>query len=132
MKRNSFRVFSGDAQRLQKANVLRRHSQLGNGSAFEVGLIERILIDLNTERFQEAAIKRGKFRILIPGSIATRKTDGGIELQHDVISMRANACDGAGDAVGIRNRIVDSVSQLTEKVFKVIVKLQGSLSPTTM
>jgi len=46
--------------------------------------------------------------------------------------MRANACNGAGDAVRIRNRIVDSVSQLTEKVFKMIVKLQGSLSPTTM
>jgi len=65
VRRISFRVFGGDAKRFQKADVLRRHGQLGNGSAFEIGLVERVLIDLNAERFEKAAIKRSELRVLI-------------------------------------------------------------------
>src|SRR5207253_903572 len=123
----SFHFVGCDAERLQKANVLRRHGQLGDNFSVDVRLIERVLIDLNAQRFEKAAIERGELGVLIAGSVAAGQSDGGVQLQHNVVAVRANARDRAGNAVRFRNRIVDGMSQFTEKIFKVIIKLQGSL-----
>jgi hypothetical protein len=119
--RGSFHFFGGDAQRFQKANILRGHGEFAAGLSLQVGFVERVLIDLNAKRFEETTVKRGEFRILIAGSVAARQSNGGVEFQHDIVTVRAHSSDGAGDAVRFGNRIVDGVTQFTEKVFKVIV-----------
>ena len=40
------------------------------------------------------------------------------------ITVRAYTGDGAGDAVGLRNCIVDRMAQFTQQVFQVIIELQ--------
>jgi len=66
-----------------------------------------------------------------PGSAAAAaasrlaRTDGGVELQHNIVAVRTNAGDSASDAIGLRYVVVDGMSQFTQQVFQVIVELQG-------
>src|SRR5579864_4824817 len=60
-------VIDVDFQRLQKTNVLRRHFKFLGVAIF----VQNFLVDLDVERFEEAAVVRGNFCVV---AIAARET----------------------------------------------------------
>ena len=70
-------------------------------------------VGVERQRFQEAPVLRRHFGVL---RCPARQSDRGVELQHDVESGRANSGDGLRDPLGIRDGIVNGVSQLSQQL----------------
>src|SRR5205823_11605257 len=61
-----------------------------------------------------------------------RKPDGGVQFQHNIVPVRAHSGYCARDAIGFGYCVIDGVSQLAEKVFQMIIELQGGFSRTSI
>src|SRR5258708_30816791 len=66
------------------------------------------------------------------GSVTLWESDGGVELQHDIVAVRAHSGNCTRDPVGIGHRVIDGVSQFTEQILQEIVELQGVVSRTSL
>src|SRR5207302_7574803 len=88
--------------------------------------LEHILIHLNVQRLQKTAVSRCNQG---GTGFATRQTDRGIQFQHNVIARGTDSRDGFVDALGLRNRIVNGVTQLAKQTLQLVVKLQGGVPP---
>src|SRR5262249_5762965 len=77
-----------------------------------------------------AAIERREVGLLA-FTVALGEADGRVELQHNVIAVRAHSGDCSSDAIRFGHSVIDRVSQFAKQVFQVIVELQGWLPSTT-
>src|SRR5208282_3667359 len=90
-------------------------------------LLHGILVHLYAQGLQEAAVLRAQLRPFRSVAIAFCQADGGVEFQDDVVAMCAHSGDRAGNAVGFRNCVIDSMAKLAQQILEMIVKLQGWL-----
>src|SRR5246127_1667737 len=111
----------GYFERLQKFDVLRRHFQLRLHRLF----FERLLIHLDVKRFQEAPVLGRHFRVR---SLAACQTDRRVQLEHDIESSGADAGDGFGDPLRVRNTVVDRVAHFPKELLHAVVELQSGTS----
>jgi len=74
------------------------------------------------ERFEKPAVLRGDLGFL---RLAASEADGCVKFQHNVEACCANAGDGLGDSLRVRNTVVDGVPEISKQLLHAVIKLQG-------
>src|SRR5579863_6346672 len=87
--------------------------------------LESFFIHANVQGFKEAAVLRGHFGVL---RRSPRQSDRGVQLKYDVEAGRSHAGNRLRDPLGIRNGVVDGVSQLSQQLLHAVVELQGGIT----
>src|SRR3984885_8976097 len=74
------------------------------------------------QRLEKSAILVGKARGI---RVALGKSDRRVQFQHNVITRGTHIGNRASDAVGIANRVIDRMTQLTQQLPQMIVELHA-------